>query len=69
MTTLTDLEHKLDTLIKTYPDGMPRDVMNALVRENAVSWDEREAAQDRRAYLVSRILILDRMKDMIDGMR
>ena len=28
MTTLTDFEHKLDTLIKTYPDGVPRDEMN-----------------------------------------
>jgi len=28
MTTLTDYEHKLDTLIKTYPDGVPRDEMN-----------------------------------------
>jgi len=28
MTTLSDFEHKLDTLIKTYPDGVPRDEMN-----------------------------------------
>ena len=28
MTTLTDYEHKLDTLIKTYPGGVPRDEMN-----------------------------------------
>ena len=28
MTTLADFEHKLDTLIKTYPDGVPRDEMN-----------------------------------------
>ena len=28
MTTLTDYEHKLDALIKTYPDGVPRDEMN-----------------------------------------
>ena len=28
MTSLTDFEHKLDTLIKTYPDGVPRDEMN-----------------------------------------
>ena len=66
MTTLTDFERKLDTLIKTYPDGVPRDVMNDLVRENAISWDEREVAQDRRAYLVSRILILDLMKEMTE---
>jgi hypothetical protein len=66
MTTLTDFEHKLDTLIKTYPDGVPRDVMNDLVRENAISWDEREVAQDQRAYLVSRILILDLMKEMTE---
>ncbi len=28
MTSLSDFEHKLDTLIKTYPDGVPRDEMN-----------------------------------------
>jgi hypothetical protein len=28
MTTLSDFERKLDTLIKTYPDGVPRDEMN-----------------------------------------
>ena len=67
MTTLTDFEHKLDTLINTYPDGVPRDVMNDLVRENAISWDEREVAQDQRAYLVSRILILDLMKEMTEN--
>ena len=66
MTTLTDFQHKLDTLIKTYPDGVPRDVMNDLVRENAVSWDEKSASRDRRAYLVSRIRILDLMKEMTE---
>lgn len=133
MTTLTDFEHKLDTLIKTYPDGVPRDEMNEffeytienkdvllygvsdellyavcdrayddkrfhtygetinglidefreanpspaaiankqfemnnLVRENAVSWDEKSASRDQRAYLVSRIRILDLMKEMTE---
>jgi len=28
MTSLSDFEHKLDTLIKTYPDGVPRDERN-----------------------------------------
>ena len=136
MPTLTDFEHKLDTLIKTYPDGVPRDEMNEFfeyaienkdvllygvsdellyavcdkayddsrfrtygetigglieefreanpspvatankqfemnnsVRENAVSWAEKAAAQDRRNYLVSNTRILDVMKDMMDHSR
>ena len=136
MPTLTDFEHKLDTLIKTYPDGVPRDEMNeffeyaienkdvllygvsdellyavcdkayddsrfrtygetigglieefreanpspaatankqfemnSLVRENATSWAEKVAAQDRRNYLVSNTRILDVMKDMMDHSR
>ena len=133
MTTLTDFEHKLDTLIKTYPDGVPRDEMNEffeytienrgvllygvsdellyavcdkayednrfrtygetinglieefrevnpspaataskqfemnnLVRENAVSWAEKAAAQDQRNYLVSNTRIMEMMKDMME---
>ena len=129
MTTLTDFEHKLDTLIKTYPDGVPRDEMNEFfeytienkdvllygvsdellyivcdkayedkrfrsygetinglidefreanpspaatankqfemnnsVRENAVSWAEKAAAQDQRNYLVSNTRIMDMME-------
>jgi len=129
MTTLTDFEHKLDTLIKTYPDGVPRDKMNEffeyaienkdvllygvsdellyavcdkayednrfhtygetinglidefreanpspaataskqfemnnLVRENAVSWAEKAAAQEHRNYLVSNTRIMDMME-------
>jgi hypothetical protein len=129
MTTLTDYEHKLDTLIKTYPDGVPRDEMNEFfeytienkdvllygvsdellyavcdkayddkrfhtygetisglieefteanpspaatankqfemnnsVRENAVSWAEKAAAQDQRNYLVSNTRIMDMME-------
>jgi len=133
MTTLTDFEYKLDTLIKTYPDGVPRDEMNEffeytienkdvllygvsdellyavcdkayhdkrfhiygetinglieefrevnpspaataskqfemnnLVRENAVSWAEKAAAQEHRNYLVSNTRIMDMMKDMME---
>lgn len=133
MTTLSDFEHKLDTLIKTYPDGVPRDEMNEffeytienkdvllygvsdellyavcerahddkrfhtygetisglceefreakpspaaiaskqfemnnLVRENAVSWAEKAAAQDQRNYLVSNTRIMDMMKEMME---
>ena len=129
MTTLTDFEHKLDTLIKTYPDGVPRDEMNNFfeytienkdvllygvsdellyavcdkayddnrfrtygetinglidefreanpspaatankhfemnnsVRENAVSWAEKAAAQEHRNYLVSNTRIMDMME-------
>ena len=129
MTTLTDFEHKLDTLTKTYPDGVPRDEMNEffeytienkdvllygvsdellyavcdkayddkrfhtygetinglisefreanpspaatankqfemnnLVRENAVSWAEKAAAQEHRNYLVSNTRIMDMME-------
>jgi hypothetical protein len=133
MTTLTDFEHKLDTLIKTYPGGVPRDEMNEffeytienkdvllygvsdellyivcdkayednrfrsysetinglieefreanpspaaiankqmemnnLVRENAVSWAEKAAAQEHRNYLVSNTRIMDMMKEMME---
>ena len=136
MTTLADFEHKLDTLIKTYPDGVPRDEMNRFfeyaiehknvllygvsdellyavcdkayddkrfhtygetinglikefreanpspaaiankqfemnnsVRENAVSWAEKVAAQDQRNYLVSNTRIMDFMKDMMEHSR
>ena len=132
MTTLTDYEHKLDTLIKTYPDGVPRDEMNDFfeytienkdvllygvsdellyavcdkayddkrfhtygatisglcdefreakpspaatankqfemnnsVRENAVSWAEKTAAQDQRNYLVSNTRMMDILKEMM----
>ena len=136
MTTLTDFEHKLDTLIKTYPNGVPRDELNKFfeytienkdvllygvsdellyavcdkayddnrfhaygetinglisefreanpspaatankqfemnnsVRENAVSWAEKVAAQDQRNYLVSNTRIMDMMKDMMEHSR
>ena len=39
MTTLTDFEHKLDTLIKTYPDGVPRDEMNTPKPQNPLVVD------------------------------
>ena len=39
--------------------------MNNLVRENAVSWAEKVAAQEHRNYLVSNTRMMDMMKEMM----